>query len=76
MQHCNVEDGVCGAGLSAGVGAGVSAGVDVGAGVGAGVDAGVDDEVAASLCGWQPCWSVPVLQATENPPPVPNASWA
>ena len=33
MQHCNVEDGVCGVG----------------------VGAGVDDEVAANLCGWQPC---------------------
>jgi len=28
-----------------------------------GVDAGddIDDEVAANLCGWQPCWSVLVL---------------
>ena len=72
MQHCNVEDGVCGAGVGVGLGAGVGAGVDDGAGVGA----GVDDEVAASLCGWQPCWSVPVLQATENPTPVSDASWA
>ena len=44
MQHCNVEDGLCGAG--------------VGAGVDAGVGAGVDDEVAANLCGW--CFSVGV----------------
>ena len=45
MQHCNVEDRVCGAG----VGAAVDAVVD------AVVGAGVDDEVAANLCGWQPC---------------------
>ena len=42
MQHCNVEDGVGGAGA--------------GAGVDAVVGAGIDDEVAANLCGWQPCW--------------------
>ena len=44
MQHCNVEDGVCGAGVGAG------------AGVDAVVGAGVDDEVVANLYGWQPCW--------------------
>ena len=31
MQHCNVEDDVCGADVSAGVGAGVGAGVLIGA---------------------------------------------
>ena len=49
MQHCNVEDGVCGAGVGAAVDAVVGAGLD------AGVGAGLDDEVAANLCGWQPC---------------------
>ena len=44
MQHCNVEDGVCGAGVGAG------------AGVDAVVGAGINDEVAANLYGWQPCW--------------------